>query len=277
MSDLPADEKPGWAEWSKIFRDSIDEEVEFTDNNEANFCRLGPIISHHLHFATRDYATSQCSLTNIELRLSDVWYACIMAGKHIWGRTSEPNTVVVALAALKASGPLQRPSQRDGPSQTLSTHDADQPITFSDGRTFWPELPLFAVTLIDEFVQRLHQPNYGAEFSFNLATFVGRLVSVGIFDGPAICILSLFREALETPQPLTTTVNSDDVTRMQSFEDRLQTLAQTIECANIGLALLASNGSTTDKVDYASFPQLSSLGELAILRAGDSGFSDLKS
>ncbi|CAG9982009.1 unnamed protein product [Clonostachys byssicola] len=232
MLDLPDDGKPDWAGLSKIFRDSIDEEVEFTDNHEDNFCRLAPIISQHLHFITRDYAASKCSLTNIELHLSDVWYACIMAGKHIWGRTSEPNTVVVALAGLKTSGPLQRPSQRDGPSQTLSAHNADQPITFLDGRTFWPELPLFAVTLIDEFTQRFHQPNYGAEFSFNLATFVGRLVSVGIFHGPAICMLSLFREALETPRPLTTTVDGDDGARMQSFEDRLQTLAQAIEGAS---------------------------------------------
>ncbi|CAI6101404.1 unnamed protein product [Clonostachys chloroleuca] len=232
MSDLPADEKPDWAGWSKIFRDSVDEEVEFTNNHEDNFCRLAPIISQHLHFITRDYAASECSLTNIELHLSDVWDACIMAGKHIRGRTSEPNTVVVALAGLKTSGPLQRLSQRYSPSQTLSAHNADQSITFSDGRTFWPELPLFALTLIDEFMQHFHQPNYGAEFSFNLATFVGRLVSVGIFDGPAICILSLFREALETPQPLTTTVDIDDVTRMQSFEDRLHTLGQAIEGAS---------------------------------------------
>ncbi|CAI6095697.1 unnamed protein product [Clonostachys chloroleuca] len=267
MSFSPGKEQ-NWSMWSETFRNSIDDEAQFTDNHESNYCRIIPIISQHIHFVTREYAARPYPLSDIEVHLHDIWYACIQAGRHIWGSRAEPDTLVVALASLKVSGPLLRPSQR-----LPDSGDANESVTFSDNREFWSDLPLFAVSLIDEFTHRFHQPDYGAGYCFNLATFVGRLLSVGIFDGPGICVLSLFREALEVSHPLSETdedaeqIEASAANRAPSFEDRLYTLRRTIHFAKTSLVILVSNRATTDKVDYTDFPQLSSLGELT-LKAG---------
>ncbi|KAK7226438.1 hypothetical protein V2G26_014441 [Clonostachys chloroleuca] len=176
MSCSPVEEKPGWPVWSETFRNIIAGEARFADNNESNFCRIIPLISQQIHYVTREYATDSYPLSDIEVHLHDIWYACIQAtGRHIWGSRTEPDTLVVALASLKVSGPLLRPSQR-----LIDSGDANESVTFSDNREFWSDLPLFAVSLIDEFTHRFHQPDYGAGYCFNLATFVGRLLSVGI-------------------------------------------------------------------------------------------------
>jgi hypothetical protein len=92
----------------------------------------------------------------------------------------------------------------------------------------------------------------------NLAGFVGRLLSVGHYDGPAFCMLSLFRETLEVSRPLVVDQDSTEI----PLDELLPALGKMLGNAGYSLSILSSNRSTAPLPrDYAG---LSGLGELAV-------------
>ncbi|KAK7216266.1 hypothetical protein V2G26_004269 [Clonostachys chloroleuca] len=126
----------------------------------------------------------------VEHRLHELWYACIQAAKNFDSGGYLQDGLLRQLLLAKALGPLQPPANR-----TVG-------VTFSGGHTIWSGLPLFAQDLGDEFISRYYERTfYTSDQRENLYGFLGRLLSVGHYDGPALCMLSLFRETLEVSRP----------------------------------------------------------------------------
>lgn len=97
-----------------------------------------------------------------------------------------------------------------------------------------------------------------------MAAFVGRLISVGIFDGPITCLISLLRETLETPQILE--MGEEGLISIEVLSGVLQ---QITYHARSSFVLLMYNYSYNKPSSSSNlYPELISLGELAIETGG---------
>ncbi|CAI6100938.1 hypothetical protein V2G26_021493 [Clonostachys chloroleuca] len=196
---------------------------------------------------------------SLPLYLHDIWYKCIQAGKNITAWSESQDVLVCHLVAVRNLGSPPPPA------------GSTKGNTLSDGRIFWSDLPLFAQDLVEEFTSRFYQKgSYNSEQYQNMGAFLGRLVSVGIYDGPALCTLSLFRETLEVPRSLNIDPESGEI----PLDHLLFALSSLISHSGWSLPILASNHPSAPATDD-SHPDLSGLGELAI-KAGNipsSGYS----
>ncbi|CAH0036025.1 unnamed protein product [Clonostachys rhizophaga] len=198
-------------------------------------------------------AIPDSALETLEDYLHNLWYQTILAGKHISASSYMQDSLVCHLIAVKNLGPIPLPAGCTGGN------------VCSDGRTFLSDLPLFGQDLIKEFMSHFFQKGaYTPDQQENLAALLGRLASVGIYDGPALCILSLFRETLEVPQSLVADPESKEI----PLVDLMCALTRLIEQSKFSLALLASGHASTATANLSDHSNLSSLGELAI-KAGN--------
>ncbi|VUC24009.1 unnamed protein product [Clonostachys rosea] len=252
---------------SKQLRAAIDDVVQRGQQDS-----LGDTLSNALNAITYRYISTGDPVTQFEIELNDLWYVLIQAGKNINTRSPRQDTIIRHLLATRALEPLQR-------SELAQSSDSDLRgiTTFSDGRTLWSGLPLLSLSLVDEFTKHYYRDSYNSIQRENMAGFLGRLLSVGVYDGPALCALSLFREALETPRPLVTHSDSKEL----ALGALISALAQMSQTWEYGLAILSSNQQsvTTAALTYhGDFPHLSEPGELARLAGitaadSQSGFS----
>ncbi|SPJ74475.1 uncharacterized protein FTOL_04206 [Fusarium torulosum] len=240
----------------------IDQEAQ-----RGNKHTLDVTVQSHIPVLTFRYVHTTIPMALIEAEIHHLWYTIIKAAKH-WDATNpKQDTLVRYLLSARARGTLTRPMvtvDADGPN--ANGGDRQDVITCSDGGKFWYDLPLLGQDLMEEWNQRFYTADYDGENNLrsNLAAFVGRLVSVGIWNGPAACALSLFRETLETPRSLVSAVDTkqsakDTILPIKSLVFALQQML----CHSEGIIINLSNEGT-DISDSSMSPDLSGLGELAV-------------
>ncbi|KAK7225522.1 hypothetical protein V2G26_013525 [Clonostachys chloroleuca] len=189
---------------------------------------------------TRSYLHTQYLLIPEELRLHQIWYEVIQVFKH---RQEDQERLVIKLVALRETGYLPLSPLVD---------DSPRNDSFSDGRRLWSELPIFSPDLIEEYTTHYwDKTHYNDSQRGNMAAAIGLLLSVGIYDGPAVVALSLLREVLEADRPLLPT--SADAHGQQEVPISVEQGIIYIE----NLAFLPH-------LNYAHFPDLSAPGELAV-------------
>ncbi|VUC24216.1 unnamed protein product [Clonostachys rosea] len=240
--------------YSMQLRAAIDEVAEKGDEESL----LNTISSSINNITSQLSHVSAPHHDEVEVHIHNLWYACIQAAKSMDAGGYLQDALLRQIQTVKTLTPLQPPSNRG------STEPA-----FSDGYTAWSSLPLFAQDLINEFTSRYYKRGlYSFEQHRNLAGFLGRLVSVGIYDGPALCMLSLFRETLEVSRPLAANPDSKEI----PLDELLPALGQLIGDSGFGISTLVTNCPV---VLIVSYPELSSLGELASRSGGipSSGYS----
>ncbi|CAH0049052.1 unnamed protein product [Clonostachys solani] len=220
----------------------------------------GPQVD--FNYVSFHYLNSDYPLLLEELRLHEIWYQVIQVFKHTDECHEAQQRLVLSLVALRETGYLPLPPLGDGSPRSDS---------FSDGRRLWPEFPLFSPALIEEYTTRYwDKSHYDDVQRENMAAAIGRLLSIGIYDGPALVALSLFREVLETDRPLLpASADTDGQQEVPiSVEQGIKFASNVSGYAENGLILLASNrcGAATSvpHLNYADFPDLSAPGELAI-------------
>jgi hypothetical protein len=158
-------------------------------NEDGGDSKIDLLISNLTgHLLTR-YTADGLTLSELEHSLRHLWYACIQGATYVPSAGHQQGSIVCCVLAARASGPLQYKSPPLEESSDKTAKEGEI-VTFSDGRTFFPDLPLFSACLVNEFTGEFYRLSMIRQI--NLATFVGRLVSVGIYDGPALCALSLF-------------------------------------------------------------------------------------
>jgi hypothetical protein len=239
----------------------IDQEAQ-----RGNEHTLDITVQSHIPVLTFRYVHTTIPMALIEAEIHHLWYTVIKAAKHWDASNPKQDTLVRYLLSARARGTLTRP---------LATVDADGPnanggdrqdvIACSDGGKFWSDLPLLGQDLVEEWNQRFYTADYDGKVNLrsNLAAFVGRLVSVGIWNGPAACALSLFRETLETPRPLVSAADTkesgkDTILPIKSLVFALQQML----CHSEGIIIDLSNKSI-GIVHSSMSPDVSGLGELA--------------
>ncbi|KIL85893.1 hypothetical protein FAVG1_10862 [Fusarium avenaceum] len=240
----------------------IDQEAQRGNNHTLDIT-----VQSHIPVLTFRYVHTTIPLALIEAEIHHLWYTVMKAAKH-WDATNpKQDTLVRYLLSARARGTLTRPlvtADASGPEPNGG--DRQEVTAFSDGGMFWSDLPFLGQDLMEEWKRRFYTADYDGEnnLRYNLAAFVGRLVSVGIWKGPAACALSLFRETLETPRPLVSTADAKDsgkgtVLPIKSFVLALQQML----CHSEGVIIDLSNKSV-DIADSPLSPDLSGLGELAV-------------
>lgn len=159
---------------------------------------LDQTVLSHIPVLTFRYISTDTPLPVIEAELHTLWYTVILAAKYWQAGNPKHDTLIRAILNAKSKGLLSRHGVGSADAQEQETR------RFSDGGQLWSDLPLLGHDLVDEWRERYYGRDYANDTDqrANLASFVGRLVSVGIFDATAACVLSLFRETLETPRPL---------------------------------------------------------------------------
>jgi hypothetical protein len=247
----------------------IDQEAQ-----RGNKHTLDITVQSHIPVLTFRYVHTTIPTALIEAEIHHLWYTVIKAAKH-WDATNpKQDTLVRYLLSARARGTLTRPMvtvDADGPK--ANEGDRQDVITCSDGGKFWSDLPLLGQDLMEEWNQRFYTADYDGENNLrsNLAAFVGRLVSVGIWNGPAACALSLFRETLETPRSLVSVADTkesskDTILPIKSLVFALQQML----CHSEGIIINLSNEGINIS-DSSMSPDVSGLGELAV----QSGLSSL--
>lgn len=224
-------------------------------------------VQSHIPVLTFRYVHTTIPMSLIEAEIHHLWYTVIEAAKH-WDATNpKQDTLVRYLLSARARGTLTRPLVTvvaDGPN--ANGGNRQDATAFSDGSMFWSDLPFLGQDLMEEWKQRFYTAEYdgGNILRSNLAAFLGRLVSVGIWKGPAACALSLFRETLETPRPLVSTADAKDSGKDTVLPIKTLVLAlQQMLCHSEGVIINLSNKSV-DIADSFLSPEFSGLGELAI-------------
>ncbi|KAI6765994.1 hypothetical protein HG530_007064 [Fusarium avenaceum] len=224
----------------------IDQEAQRGNNHTLDIT-----VQCHIPVLTFRYVHTTIPLALIEAEIHHLWYTVMKAAKH-WDATNpKQDTLVRYLLSARARGTLTRPLEV---------------TAFSDGGMFWSDLPFLGQDLMEEWKRRFCTADYDGEnnLRYNLAAFVGRLVSVGIWKGPATCALSLFRETLETPRPLVSTADAKDSGKDTVLPIKSLVLAlQQMLCHSEGVIINLSNKSV-DIADSPLSPDLSGLGELAV-------------
>lgn len=163
---------------------------------------------------SHNWANTNLPMRYVEADLHYGWRLFIEGGKWIKSFDATQDRLVVLLLSLQAKGHLRRPTASVGSTETddraddKSNEDDDDDdkgalVLMSDGSRFWTDLPFFAHDLVQEWADHYYgNVRYDRQKRGNLAGFVGRIMSAGIFNGTATCFLSLARETLETRRPL---------------------------------------------------------------------------
>ncbi|KND86402.1 hypothetical protein TOPH_08957 [Tolypocladium ophioglossoides CBS 100239] len=254
--------------YSRVSNAQIDQEARSGDEHT-----LDVTLQSHIPVLTFRYINTTIPLAVIEAEIHDLWYTVIQAAKYWNAANAKHDTLVRYIQNARARGTLTRPLatiEADGDSNSGS--DRLDVILCSDGGKFWSDLPLLGQDLVDEWTERYYRVDYcdNHDLRSNLAAFIGRLVSVGIYRGPAACVLSLFRETLETPRPLVSTTAADTVTgtdgktkdSVLSVQSLIHALQQMLDYAEGSIIALSNDG--VGIADTMSVPHMSSLSELAI-------------
>ncbi|CAH0026946.1 unnamed protein product [Clonostachys rhizophaga] len=232
--------------YSSHLRSLIDDVVQRDQSNS-----LSDNVKGHIQVITEQYMRNVVPAEEIASGIRDLWYILVQAAKNITTHIHRQDTIIRYLIAVQALGPLQRP----------------QPVIFSDGHTLWSGLPLLGSTLVNEFTDQYYQRSYAAEQRENMGGFIGRLLSARIYNGPALCALSLFRETFETSRPLIQSTDTEEALEEQlPLEDLTRALTELSQNSEYSLAILSSQQSlavTATMIDYADHPHLSDLGDLA--------------
>jgi hypothetical protein len=216
---------------------------------------------------TGHYTITPPNLTDLEMGLHDLWYTCIQAAKNITSGEEKQDTLIRPLLAAKALGPLRQPSPTSDSGNGDCSNVDGVSTSYLEGYSIWSSLPLLNSDLIEEFTNRYYQKShYDEDQRANMAGFLGRLVSTGIYDGPDLCTLSLFRETLEVSRPLVADEDADQV----SLEDLTGALEELAQNSIFGLAVLASRNyrDHSSGIDPENYLHLSSIGELAAQAGG---------
>lgn len=248
----------------RVSNGHIDQEAQRGDNHTLDIT-----VRSHIPALTFRYVHTTIPSTLIEAELHHLWYTVVQAAKHWDAANPKQDTLVRYILYARARGTLTRPlvnAEADGPS--VSGGDRLDVIPCSDGGRFWSGLPLLGQDLVDEWTQRFYTANYddGNNLRSNLAAFVGRLVSVGIWHGPAACVISLFRETLEMSRPLVlamavdTSENGKD-TRLP-VQNLVFALRQMLYYSEGNIIDLSNNSAHI--ADPVLSPDMSGLGELAV-------------
>ncbi|KAJ6437482.1 killer toxin subunits alpha beta protein [Purpureocillium lavendulum] len=189
----------------------IDDEAKRGDNHT-----LDVTVQSHIPVLTFRYINTTIPLAVIEAEIHHLWYTVIQAANY-WNAANTKHDTLV------------RQDSRDDQCHRLEV------IPCSDGGKFWSDLPLFRQDLADEWTNRYYQSDYNKDMRSNLGAFVGRLVSVGIYNGPAAVL---------------------------SIANLIHALQQILVYEE-GNIILLSNDSVTVVAD-GLYPPLSGLGDLAI-------------
>ncbi|VUC32340.1 unnamed protein product [Clonostachys rosea] len=217
------------------------------------------------------YTTDGLTLSRLEHHLREVWYACIQGATYVPSAGHQQRSIVCCVLAARASGPLQyKPPPPVSSGQMTKEGEI---VTFSDGRTFFPDLPLFSACLVEEFTGDFCQ--LGMNQQINFVTFVGRLLAVGIYDGPALCALSLFKAVLEDSRPLQATSSAAESERFLTVDSLIVSLYELIESSGVSFALLSRRKlqATHAAESFSDFPHLADPGELAMKPGSTPPFS----
>lgn len=246
----------------KVSDGHTDQEAQRGNNHTLDIT-----VQSHIPVLTFRYVHTTIPMSLIEAEIHHLWYTVIEAAKH-WDATNpKQDTLVRYLLSARARGTLTRPLVTATASGLEANGgDRQEVIACSDGGMFWSDLPFLGQDLMEEWNQRFYTAEYEGENSLrsNLAAFVGRLVSVGIWKGPAACALSLFKETLETPRPLVSTADAKDSGKDTVLPIKSLVLAlQQMLCHSEGVIIDLSNKSV-DIADSLLSPEFSGLGELAV-------------
>ncbi|CAH0016807.1 unnamed protein product [Clonostachys rhizophaga] len=232
-------------------------------NEDGGDSKIDQLISDLTVHLLSSYTADGLTLSELEHSLGRLWYACIQGATHVPSAGHQQRSIVCCVLAARASGPLQYkpPPLEETSDKTAKEGDI---VTFSDGRTFFPDLPLFSACLVKEFTGNFYQLSMIQQV--NLATFVGRLIGVGVYDGPALCALSLFRAVLEDPRPLQTSSADAESEAPAPVGDLLVSLCGLIESSGVSFAVLSSRNlrATHAAESFSDFPHLAGPGELAM-------------
>ncbi|KAL3959475.1 hypothetical protein ACCO45_004592 [Purpureocillium lilacinum] len=256
----------------------IDQEAKTGDEHT-----LDVTVHTHIPVLTFRYINTTIPLVVIEAEVHYLWYTVIQGAKYWKAANAKQDTLVRYLLHAKSKGTLTRPREtikEDGDDNLDHQHGRLEVVPCSDGGKFWSDLPLFGQDLVAEWTNRYYQSDYDDDLRSNLAAFVGRLVSVGIYNGPAACVLSLFSETLERPRPLVSAPAADVVKGANdaeagtglSIENLIHALRQMLIYGE-GSIIVLSNDSV-GVADGNVPPDSSGLGELAIQsRLSSPGFN----
>ncbi|CAH0054223.1 unnamed protein product [Clonostachys solani] len=220
---------------------------------------------------TGHYTTTPSNLTDLEMGLHDLWYTCIQAAKNITSGEEKQDILLRPLLAAKALGPLRQPGPISDSGDGDGSNVDGVPNSSLESYSIWSGLPLLDSDLIEEFTSRYYQKSYYDEDQrANMAGFLGRLVSVGIYEGSDLCTLSLFRETLEVSRPLVADEDADQV----SLEDLTGALEELAQNSIFGLAVLANRHirDPSSSINPEDYPHLSKIGELATQAGGIPSF-----
>lgn len=263
-------------EFSNLFRAGIDEGTQQrTEQGQNSDCGLYDTVQSCLQVVSYRYANTTVPLAYIEAELHDVWYACIQAAKHMSCSNYSQDALVRSVVAAKVMGHLRRPVAARGGSSgegdgNSGDGSGDEIVHFSDGSVFWSDLPLFSADLVDEWASRYYVSEYYDEDQrVDLAAFAGRLLSVGIYQSPAACLLSLLRETLEVHRPLVSAAmdgcDSNERARTTlAVDDLLCALQQLVHHVEGGIFMLRYHCDPEHLQVPPGGEQLSSLGPLAL-------------
>lgn len=178
----------------------IDQEAE-----RGNTHTLDLTVQSHIPVLTFRYVHTTRPSSLMEAELHHLWYTVLKAAERWDVANPKQDTLIRYILGAKARGTLTRPLVTVGDDGANEGEDDRlEAVPCSDGRMFWSGLPFLGQDLIKEWNRCFCAAEARGETDVrcNLAAFVGRLISVGIWHGPAACALILFREALETPRGL---------------------------------------------------------------------------
>ncbi|EGX89488.1 hypothetical protein CCM_07740 [Cordyceps militaris CM01] len=229
----------------------VDQEAELGDDNTLDIT-----VESHISALTFRHIATATPMIVLEAELHHFWRTAILGASHWNPENRKHDTLIRLILQARARGTLTRPlSSVSGGQEPLSSSNRRH-VLFSDGNSLWSGLPFLGTDLVQVWLDRFYQLDYANHHNqrVNLSCFVGRLLSVGIYNGPATCLLSLFRETLETDRALT----SD---KEVSVSHLIHALAAFIRYAKES-TLSLSNGSEAPDVGTLP-PSVASLGELA--------------
>lgn len=234
----------------------LDEEAQKGNENTLDFT-----VSSHIPVLSFRYTGTHIDLSAVEAEIHGFWYTVIQGARYWSPDNRKHDTLVRLILSAKAKGTLTRPPLSAAIGQDALASSGRQDIaTCSDGNRLWSDLPFLEQDLVQEWTERLYQMDYADSHKqhVNLASFVARLLSVGIEKGPAICVLSLFRETLETVRPLST--SSTD--KILSVQHLIEALAQLIEYGCDSVIELSNHPKPL--TFHGLSPDVLDLGELAV-------------
>lgn len=163
-------------------------------------------IETHIPILILRYTSLDDPMPLIELEVNFLWRTVIKAAKKWNPDNSKHDTLVRHVLNIKSKGKIVRRGIGVDSFHPLATPP------FSDGSTFWSQLPLFNQALQRELATFM-MPSYDLESTreeqTSLAAFVGRLLYLDVFEGPAEYAVILFTESLQNDRPLLRTTNID--------------------------------------------------------------------